>query len=388
MYLSYFGFKDEPFRLTPDPRYLHLSEPHQAALTSLLEGIFYRKGLVMLTGPIGTGKTTLLHAALQIISDRKMPIRSALVFNPLLTRDEFLELMLHEFEVRCSSSTKPGRLAALHQMLLDTQQRGGSAVLFVDEAHLLSAELLEEIRLLGNADAHKAKLLQIVLSGQPELLTVMERKDLSALQQRIAARANLRPLTLLETRAYVAERLYAGGLQGSSPFPSNTLEALHNFSGGVPRLINLIGDGCLALGFRTEQRTIQPEMVQEVAARLNLLRPSVPASARNVVREPVWQKPAAQPRPINAGVASISARAAAIVEDQRTLVARAAQGGMSQEGSTGEFMDERVSSQSVVVIEKPPSLDPSKDRAATQKTAVDRLIDAMKQTRHAARGVH
>src|SRR5713226_9323214 len=194
MYLSFYHLKDEPFRLTPDPRYLHLSDPHQYALTAVLEGIFYRKGLVMITGPIGTGKTTLIHTALQLFSDMKMPVRSALLFNPMLTRDEFLEMMLEEFEVKCSSTSKPRRLMALQQMLLEAQRRGGTAVLFIDEAHLLSTELLEEIRLLGNADTHQEKLLQIILCGQPELLAMMNRRELSALQQRIAARAHLRPL--------------------------------------------------------------------------------------------------------------------------------------------------------------------------------------------------
>jgi general secretion pathway protein A len=277
MYLSFYELKDEPFRLTPDPRFLHLSESYQAALTVLLEGILYRKGLVMITGPIGTGKTTLIHTALQMLTDfskQRLPIRSALLFNPTLTRDEFLEMMLEEFEVNCASSSKPRRLMALHQMMLETQRRGGTAVLFIDEAHLLSSELLEEIRLLGNADTHKEKLLQIVLSGQPELLTMMNRRELSALQQRIAARSHLRPLSQGETSAYVAERLRVAGLTGPNPFPTQTLEAVLHYSTGVPRLINLICDACLALGFRMQRRLIQPDMVQEVAVSLNLAEPA------------------------------------------------------------------------------------------------------------------
>jgi len=370
MYLSFYGFKDEPFRLTPDPRYLHLSEPHQAALTALLEGIFYRKGLVMLTGPIGTGKTTLVHAALQVISDRKMPIKSALLFNPVLTRDEFLEMMLEEFEVSCSSSSKPRRLAALHQMLLDTQRSRGTAVLFVDEAHLLSAELLEEIRLLGNADTHDGKLLQIVLSGQPELLTIMKRKELSALHQRIAARANLRPLSMPETRVYVAERLHAAGQQGTSPFPSQTLETLHSFSGGVPRLINLICDGCLALGFRTQQNTIQPDMAEEVAGSLGLALPSVPASARDVVRAPIWQRKAAH---------------SAATDDAGPAFHRA-QGNGNNANPPKQSAPEVVSAQSVLMLGKNSASNVPSDRAANQKTAVDMLIEAMKQNRAVARG--
>lgn len=278
MYLSYYDLKEEPFRLTPDPHFLHLSAPHQAALTVLLEGILYRKGLVMVTGPIGTGKTTLVHTALKMLTDvskQKMPIKSALMFNPTLTRDEFLEMMLEDFEISCPSTSKPRRLIALQQMLLETQRRGGTAVLFIDEAHLLSSELLEEIRLLGNADTHQEKLLQIVLSGQPELVAVMNRRELSALQQRIAARASLRPLRLPEVCSYVAERLHFAGLQTVSPFSPAALEQILHFSTGVPRLINLICDACLTLGFKTSRRTIQPDIVEEVAVSLGLI-PEVP----------------------------------------------------------------------------------------------------------------
>ena len=275
MYRAFYELKDEPFRLTPDPRYLHLSGPHQAALTGLLGGIFYRKGLVMITGPVGTGKTTLVHTALQVISNKKLDIRSALLFNPVLTRDEFLEMMLAEFEVTCTAPSKPRRLAALHQMLLDTHRRGATAVLFIDEAHLLTSELLEEIRLLGNADTHQAKLLQIILCGQPELLTLMNRPELRALQQRIAVRAHLRPLSLTETRAYVAERLHAAGLEGPWPFSIPSLEQIHRYSEGVPRLVNLVCDGCLELGFRMQRRTIQADMVEEVAILLGLAQPAI-----------------------------------------------------------------------------------------------------------------
>jgi general secretion pathway protein A len=370
MYLSFFGFKDEPFRLTPDPRYLHLSEPHQAALTALLEGIFYRKGLVMLTGPIGTGKTTLVHAALQIISDRKMPVRSALLFNPVLSRDEFLEMMLEEFEVTCSSPSKPRRLAALHQMLLDTQREGGTAVLFVDEAHLLSAELLEEIRLLGNADTHDGKLLQIVLSGQPELLTVMRRKELSALQQRIAARANLRPLTAAETGVYVAERLRAAGSSGPSPFTPEALETLHSFSRGVPRLINLIGDACLALGFRTLRNKIQPDMVQEAAPSLGVELPCIPAPARSIVRAPVLRNPSAQTNSFS----------------NSPSLPNEAPGNGSGKSSAREVTQVDSVDGTVLLMGKGFGSEGTSGPGTLQKTAVDMLIDAMKQKMHCRAG--
>lgn len=277
MYLSYYGLKAEPFRLTPDPEFLHFSEPHQTALTVVLEGILYRKGLVMITGPIGTGKTTILHAALHILADvskERMPIRSALLFNPMLSRDEFLEMVLDDFKVVPSSTSKAARLMALYKMLIETQREGGTAVLFIDEAHLLSSELLEDIRLLGNADTHQEKMLQIVLSGQPELASIMNRKELKALRQRIAARAILRPLSSQEVHVYVAERLHLAGLKDESPFPGETLDAILRYSGGVPRLINLICDACLALGFRTQRKTFPANMVEEVAVSLGLIAPS------------------------------------------------------------------------------------------------------------------
>lgn len=290
MYLAFYGLKDEPFRLTPDPRYLHMSEPHKAALTVLLEGILYRKGLVMITGPIGTGKTTLIHTALQMLTDiskQKMPIKSALLFNPVLTRDEFLEMMLDEFEVNCTATSKPRRLAALHDMLLETQRRGGTAVLFIDEAHLLSPELLEEIRLLGNADAHQEKLLQIVLSGQPEFLPMMNRPELSALKQRIAGRSHLRPLNLPETRAYITERMQLAGLKESLPFSTQSIEEVLRYSAGAPRLINLLCDACLAMGFRTHQKTIDVNMVDEVAVSLGLIEQAPVLEKKAVVEHPV-----------------------------------------------------------------------------------------------------
>jgi general secretion pathway protein A len=283
MYASFYGLKDEPFRLTPDPRYLHLSEPHQRALTAVLEGILYRKGLVMITGPIGTGKTTIVHAALQVMWDKKVPVKSALLFNPTLTREEFFEMMLDEFQVDCAATSKPKRLAALHQMLLDTQRQGGTSVLFIDEAHLLSAELLEEIRLLGNTDSHQEKPLQIVLSGQPELVALMAHPKLSALQQRIALRAHLRPLNQLEMHIYIEERLRAAGLKGPSPFSKATLEEIYKYSNGVPRLVNLVCDGCLSVGFRTQRQSIELDMVEEVALSMGLLQPPVPMEGRDML---------------------------------------------------------------------------------------------------------
>jgi general secretion pathway protein A len=302
MYLAHFQLQDEPFRLTPDPRYLHFSEPHHAVLKTFLEGILYHRGLILISGPIGTGKTMLVHTALQILTELsrpERPMRTALLFNPTLTREEFFEAVLGEFEISSASSSKPSRLAALHQMLLNTQQRGGRAALIIDEAHLLSSELLEEVRLLGNADTHQEKLLQIVLCGQPELITMLNRPELSALQQRVACRAQLRPLSEAETRAYISERLHTAGLTGPSPFPNHTVDALHRFSQGVPRLINLMCENCLVFGFETDRKIVQPDMVEEVAASLNLA-PPVTSSERAAPRVDAGRLPrASQPSTVD-----------------------------------------------------------------------------------------
>ncbi len=192
--------------------------------------------------------------------------------------------MLDEYEINCSATSKPRRLAALHQMLYQTQQQGGTAVLLIDEAHLMSVELLEEIRLLGNTDTYQEKLLQIVLCGQPELFAVLQRPELQALQQRIAGTCLLRPLSLPETRAYVAERLHAAGLRGSSPFTGTAVEGIHKLSNGVPRLINLLADACLMVGFDLKRKQVDQLIVDQAAEDvLGLLkapvvsRPSVAA---------------------------------------------------------------------------------------------------------------
>jgi general secretion pathway protein A len=273
MYTKFFGLKEEPFRLTPDPRFLHLAQPHRDALTTLLESVLMRRGIMLFTGPIGTGKTTLLHAALRILSEKPgmhERLRSAFIVIPTLSSEEFLEALLDEFEVPSAGKSKPARLQALHHMLLQTHREDGLAVLLIDEAHLLTTELMEEIRLLSNVDTYGGKLLQIILCGQPELLTALRRKEMAALQQRIASRSSLRSLTQAETQAYIAERLRIAGLLDQTFFTASSAETIYYLSQGVPRVINLLCDGCLRLGARTERRHIRPEMVEEVAESLEL----------------------------------------------------------------------------------------------------------------------
>lgn len=273
MYLKYYQLREEPFSLTPDPRFLHLAQPYRVALETVVQSIIRRKGFVVVNGPIGTGKTTLLHAAMQILSrlnSNNAPLASAFVLNPVLSRDEFFETLMTEFEVTSVSTSKPARLTALYNMFLEKQKQGGTSILIIDEAHLLTMELLEEVRLLSNADTYREKLLQVILCGQPELTPFLQRRELRALQQRITQYCSLRPLSLAETHSYVAERLHAGGLTGPSPFSPKSIELLHLYSHGVPRLINQVCDSALVIGFNTQQRVIQPDAIEEAATQLQL----------------------------------------------------------------------------------------------------------------------
>ncbi len=239
----------------------------------LVEGIVRRSGFMLLSGGVGTGKTTLLHSLFLILS-RKLKgdqkLSSAFIVNPTLSREEFMEFILQELDIPCTHTTKPRRLLALHQSLIETHRQGSTTVLVIDEAHLLSREVLEEIRLLGNLDSYGDKLMQIVLCGQPELLHTLMTPDVRALNQRIAVRTSLRALSATETRSYIAERLHVAGLRDASPFSAPVIEQIHFYSGGVPRLINLLCDTCLALGYKTDRQAIGKDMVFEAAAMLDL----------------------------------------------------------------------------------------------------------------------
>jgi general secretion pathway protein A len=274
MYTTYYNLREEPFRLTSDPRFFHLAQPHAAALAALVEAVMRRKGFVLMTGPIGTGKTTVVHTALQILTERAAtshPISSAFILNPTLSREEFLEMILTEFEIPCTATSKPARLSALQRMLLETQRKGGTSLLLVDEAHLLTPELLEEIRLLSNADTYQEKLLQIVLCGQPELLGILRKPELRALRQRVASNCILRPLSFAEVRAYIAQRLHSAGFRGTTPpFPNFVLEEIFRLTEGVPRLINLLCDACLAAGCRAHRPVIDLAIVEEASSELGL----------------------------------------------------------------------------------------------------------------------
>ncbi len=281
MYSSFYGLKQEPFRLTPDPRFLHLAEPHRNTLRALVEGVATRKGLQISIGPIGTGKTTLLYCLQHILSheaSRERPIRSAFVVNPTLTQEELFEALFEELEIRASAPTKPARLRALHELLLASHKNNGSVVVIIDEAHLMSPALIEEIRLLMNLDNYPVPVLQIILAGQPELFPLLMKPALAALRQRISVVTKLRALTLPESRAYIAERLHVAGLRGDNPFTTPALEEIFRLTEGVPRLINSVCDHSLSVGFRRQMNRIGSDVVMEAAEEMGMAQLSSQAT--------------------------------------------------------------------------------------------------------------
>jgi general secretion pathway protein A len=374
LYTAFYQLKEEPFRLTPDPRFLHLADPHRTALKVLLQGVLQRKGFTVVAGPVGTGKTTLLHTALQILTEKsegRGRLVSAFLVNPTLAPSELLEAVLEEYEISCTATSKPRRLAALHQMLFQTQQQGGTAILLIDEAHLMSVELLEEIRLLGNTDTYQEKLLQIVLCGQPELFAVLQRPELQALQQRIASTCLLRPLSLPEVRAYMAERLHAAGLRGSSPFTGTAVEVIHRLTGGVPRLINLLSDACLLVGFELKRKQIDQFLVEQASEDvLGLLKgPFMPGGAMGTVPTGAamngrYESSAEQPAPRSSNWERPQARAAAA-------------------GSEGASLSSTATA--TLAAEERRAAKPSPRDANWTKSTFDNLIDALKHGRATAR---
>lgn len=296
MYQEFFGLCKIPFSLTPDPSFLFSTVGHREALAGLLFAIHYRKGFVVLIGDAGTGKTTLLRTMLKRVSAANT-IFSFLV-HPTLTPDEFLEYTLLDFGLSAIPASKAQRLTLFHQFLQRSYEEGKTPVLVVDEAQKLSPELLEEIRLLTNSETAEQKLLQIVLAGQNELGTVLDRTDMRQLRQRIAVRLNVRALNSQEVLQYMQTRWLRAGASQPLPFSSEAVDAVAEYSQGIPRVINGIADAALQNAFATESRKIDADQVRTAVKDLQLapfspgtqhgahpLAVKVPASAELPVRK-------------------------------------------------------------------------------------------------------
>jgi len=267
MYETFYRLTAKPFNVTPDPRFLFLSESHKEALANLLYGIQERKGFILLTGEVGTGKTTLIHTLLGRLEE---DTKTAFIFNTRLGPRDFFRYMFEEFGIPAEARSKSESLIALNRFLIDRLRKQKNTVLIVDEAQNLSPVLLEEIRLLSNLETPTEKLIQIVLVGQPELSGKLSLPELRQLRQRISVRYHIQPLSLEETRAYVIERLRIAGNPYDRIFDEEALETVYRLSGGIPRLVNLVCDAALLAGFARGEREIGVELVRESVADLEL----------------------------------------------------------------------------------------------------------------------
>ncbi len=261
MYLTFFGFREKPFNLTPDPKFLYLNASYREALAALRYGINERKGFVSLIGEAGTGKTTLLR---RLLAELGADVRSVLILNPAVDFDELLVFILTDLGHPPAPGTpKLQLLQALNAELLDTLARGGNVVVLIDEAQDFSIPVLEELRLLSNLETAKEKILQFVLAGQPELDGMLARPELRQLRQRIAVPARLRPLGKGEVAAYVAARISAAGGDARGIFAPAALRQLYQFSRGVPRLVNVACDSALVTAYAAGTRLVDGKLMRE-----------------------------------------------------------------------------------------------------------------------------
>src|SRR5271165_2982976 len=263
MYKKFFGLQESPFNVNPDPRYLFLTKHTQEALACLTYGIETRKGFILLTGEVGTGKTTLINKLLEWL--HKERVSTAFVFNPRLSVSQFFDFMMADFGIPCDTQMKSQVLIKLNQWLIERYRAGERAVLIVDEAQNLSPQMLEEIRLLTNLETSTDKLLQIVLAGQPELEQKLKLPQLRQMRQRIMLRCKTSPLTTEQTFSYINERLrIAGAKNGDQIFSKDAVETIHLYSLGIPRVINLLCEHALVNSYVEQQKVVSGKVIEDV----------------------------------------------------------------------------------------------------------------------------
>jgi general secretion pathway protein A len=268
VYNAFFGYETEPFRVNPDPRFLFMSEGHAEALATLVYAVQERKGFITLTGEVGTGKTTILNA---LLARLESTVQTAFIFNTALEVEDLFATLFEELEIEpVVPFRKSAALSRLNSYLIARLERGLQTLLIVDEAQNLSEALLEEIRMLSNLETPQSKLLQIMLVGQPELGEKLAQPQLRQLRQRVELRHSIRPLRIQETAFYMRERQIVAGHPRGDVFTAAAERTVYRFSGGIPRVINVLCDNALIVAFSRQSARISAEMVEDAARDLEL----------------------------------------------------------------------------------------------------------------------
>ena len=266
MYNEFYRFREAPFNITPDPRFLFFSDRHREAFNHILFGIRERKGFIQITGEVGAGKTTVCRA---ILKELGPAYRTALILNPCMTSAQLLRAILTEFGLKPRRVDRVSSLQILNEFLLEEATIGNDVVLFIDEAQDLDTDLLEQVRLLSNLETDQTKLLQIVLLGQPELREKLNDRSLRQLRQRITVRYHLTPLSRLEVASYIQHRLQVVGANGRPAFTPWAIRSVFRYSGGIPRLVNAVCDKTLLCGFVTGSDELTAAHVRRAIRELN-----------------------------------------------------------------------------------------------------------------------
>jgi general secretion pathway protein A len=265
MYNEFYGFREAPFNLTPDPRFLFFSDKHREAFNHVLFGIRERKGFIQITGEVGAGKTTVCRA---ILAELGASYKTALILNPMVTSTQMMRMILTELGLAPRKLDRTAYLELLNKYLLDQTTAGNDVVLIIDEAQDLEEELLEQVRLLSNLETDQRKLLQIVLIGQPELREKLNRKGLRQLRQRITVRYHLAALDRFETERYIAHRLRVAGANGRPTFSPWAVRRIHGYAAGVPRLVNAVCDKALLYGYVNGTYELKSRAVRQAIREL------------------------------------------------------------------------------------------------------------------------
>jgi len=265
MYKEFYGLKENPFNVTSDPHFLYLTKRHKEAFASLVYGIRERKGFIVITGDIGTGKTTLCRA---LLNELDAKTKTAFILNPRLSEIQFIRAIIEDFGITVKRNSKIEMIKALNEFLIKQLTSNNNVVLIIDEAQNLKNNLLEEVRLLSNLETEKEKLFQIVLVGQPELRGKLADSDLKQLQQRISIRYHVLPLDQEEISGYISHRLSVAGADPRITFTESAISEIYRYSGGVPRLINIVCDRAMLLGYVEEIMNFDQDIIKKAVAEI------------------------------------------------------------------------------------------------------------------------